>query len=94
MSESKNGGFVISNEFADSGLSCYAQAVYMQLRRRCSADGTCYPSVRALTQCCGIGSKNTTVKALKELESKRWIIVIREKRHVNKYFVNRSAVRE
>ena len=88
---SNAGGFVISNEFADSDLSCYAQAVYLQLRRRCSKDGTCYPSIRLLTQCCGIGSKDTTNKAIKELESSGWLIVVREKKKVNRYIVKRGA---
>jgi len=56
MSGNKNGGFVISNEFADSGLSCFAQAVS-------SESGQCSDSEQrvkslATTGFIGCSSKN------------------------------------
>ena len=89
--DKKGGGFVVSNESADSGLSCYAQVVYMQLRRRCSPEGTCYPSIRTLTQCCGIGSKSKVIDAIRELEATGWILVTRERKKVNRYLVKRGT---
>ena len=93
--EEKRGWFSTSEGFGfvpryifDAGLSVEAVALYAAMAVFADQDGKCYPSQRVLCDMLG-RTRGSIWKAMKELEGKGLIRVIRRKATVNRYqFIN------
>lgn len=59
--------------YAEDRLPHRCKAVYIYLRDRSAASGSCWPGVKTITRDLGL-SRSTVRRALKELECAGWIL--------------------
>lgn len=83
----------VSNDLITApGLSASAKVVYMTIAMHAdNATQSAFPGITRLTRECGM-SRNTVIKAIKQLETQGWLEVTREKspagvNEVNHYYV-------
>ncbi len=67
------------------GLSFHAKGIYCLLAKFVNKKGTCWPSILKMQEMSGL-SKNTIIKAIRELAEKQQVIITQQ--HANKMKIN------
>ena len=74
--------FELPKNLFDLGLSPYAIVIYAYLMCKKNRRNQCWPSIELIAEKCGIGSTNTVLKYLNELEENGMINITQQMNYI------------